>query len=389
MHPARQTALLRRFMQFREGALPDHAEKSVRNPASAYTDPSRFEREMERLFRRRPVPLGLSCECRDPGSYLTGRIGGVPVAVVRQEDGTLRGFVNACRHRGAPVLSAQGDGLRSIICPYHAWNYRLDGTLRARPLDWGFDDVAKEDCSLLPIAVAERYGLVYGDLDADATIAIDALLEGMQVELAEYGLEGYTHFETRSREWDFNWKLVVDTFTEPYHIPSLHRRSIAKDYDFRNSIWDTYGLSQRTVNFRSTIDAELAQKPESERRLLPHTTIEYYLLPNVVLTHQIDHLELWRAVPIRVDRTLVTTSLYAPAPPQNDSARGYWKKNLDLLLRITENEDFPMMAEIHRGLASGAVKELIYGKLEPALVHYHRALDHLLAEPSQPQIASR
>ena len=379
MRAERQAALLKRFMEFRAGSLPDHAAHSTRNPASAYTDPARFEREMQRLFRERPVPLGLSCECREPGSYLTGRIGGVPVAVVRQADGSLRGFVNACRHRGAPVLAGQGEGLRSIVCPYHAWNYRLDGTLRARPLDWGFDDVDKESCSLLPVAVAEKHGLVYAQVDATAAISIDDLLEGMQTELAEYGLEGYTHFETRSREWDFNWKLVVDTFTEPYHIPALHRRSIAKDYDFRNSIWDTYGLSQRTVNFRSSIDAEVTQKPEPERRLLPHTTIEYYLLPNVVLTHQIDHVELWRAIPIRVDRTLVSTSLYAPQPPQTDAARGYWKKNLDVLLRITENEDFPMMAEIYRGLASGAVKELIYGKLEPALVHYHRSLDRLLA----------
>ena len=379
MRPERQAALLKRFMDFRGGTLPDHAEHSARNPASAYTDPERFQREMKRLFCERPVPLGLSCECREAGSYLTGRIGGVPVAVVRQPDGSLRGFVNACRHRGAPVLSGQGEGLRSIICPYHAWNYRLDGTLRARPLDWGFDDVDKESCSLLPVAVAEKYGLIYAQVDSSAAISIDDLLEGMQTELAEYGLEGYTHFETRSREWDFNWKLVVDTFTEPYHIPALHRRSIAKDYDFRNSIWDTYGLSQRTVNFRSSIEAEVSQKPEPERRLLPHTTIEYYLLPNVVLTHQIDHVELWRAIPIRVDRTLVSTSLYAPEAPQTDAARGYWKKNLDVLLRITENEDFPMMAEIYRGLASGAVKELIYGKLEPALVHYHRSLDRLLA----------
>src|SRR6185436_13795816 len=111
--------------------------------------------------------------------------------------------------------------------------------------------------------------------------------------------------------WPFNWKLVIDTFTEPYHIPELHRRSIAPDYDFRNSIWDAFGLGQRTINFRTTIDAELREKPENERTLLPHTTIEYFLLPNVVLTHQIDHVELWRATPLAVDRTLVSTSLFA------------------------------------------------------------------------------
>ncbi|MGH7858112.1 MAG: SRPBCC family protein, partial [Candidatus Binatia bacterium] len=203
---------------------------------------------------------------------------------------------------------------------------------------------------------------------------------GMQTEIVEYGLEGFTHYETRTREWSFNWKLVIDTFTEAYHIPALHRRSIAPDYDFRNSIWDRFGLCQRTVNFRSSIEKELAEKPEQERTLLPHTTIEYFLLPNVVLTHQIDHVELWRAIPLSVDRTLVSTSLYAPRPPATDSAKGHWKKNLDLLLNVTETEDFPLMAEIHRSLTAGAVKELIYGKLEPALIHYHRSLNRLLGE---------
>jgi phenylpropionate dioxygenase-like ring-hydroxylating dioxygenase large terminal subunit len=380
MHPARQLALLQRFLAFRKGELPDRAEASMRNPASAYTDPARFEREMAVLFRARPVPIGLACDCAAPGSYVTTRLGGMPVVVVRQPDGSLRGFVNACRHRGAPVLSGRGAGLRSILCPYHGWTYGLDGALKARPLEWGFDDAPKAGCSLHAVAVREKYGLLFAHAQATAPIDVDHVLEGMQAEIAEYELERYTHFETRSREWNFNWKLVIDTFTEAYHIPSLHHRSIAGDYDFRNSVWDAFGLGQRTVNFRTSIEQELAAKPETDRRLLPHTTIEYFLLPNTILTHQIDHLEFWRAEPIGVGRTLVSTSLYAPDPPLTESARAHWKKNLDLLLHVTETEDFPMMEQIYRSLASGAVKELIYGRLEPALVHYHRSLDKLLAE---------
>jgi phenylpropionate dioxygenase-like ring-hydroxylating dioxygenase large terminal subunit len=382
MRQERQSALLKRFMEFRAGKLPDLAMQSMRNPASAYTDGDRFQREMEVLFRARPVPVGLSCDCRAPGSYLTAQLGGVPIAVVRQPDGSLRGFVNACRHRAAPVLAGRGEGLRALICPYHGWTYQLDGALRTRPLEWGFDDIDKRDCSLQPAAVEERYGLIYAQPHATASLSVDQLLEGMQAEIAEYGLDGYTHFETRTREWNFNWKLVIDTFTETYHIPALHHRSIGPHYDFRNSIWDAFGLGQRTVNFRSSIDRELAEKPEAERSLLPHTTIEYFLLPHAILTHQIDHIELWRAVPLAVDRTLVSTSLYAPATPATDSARAHWTKNLDILLEVTESEDFPMMAEIYHGLASGAVEELIYGKLEPALIHYHRSLNRLLSEPT-------
>ena len=378
MRVERQRELIERYLKFRSEEWTDVAEACMRNPASAYVDPVRFEREMKVLFRERPVPVGLSAECPEPGSYLATRIGKVPVAIVRQTDGTLRGFVNACAHRGAPVLSGSGSGLRALVCPYHAWSYRLDGELLGRPQDWGFQDVPRAECSLRPIAVPERHGLMYAQLRADAAISIDDVLEGMQTEIAEYDLAKYTHFETRSREWNFNWKLVIDTFTEPYHIPSLHRRSISPYYDDRHSVWDTYGLHQRTVNFRRSIDREIAEKPPEERRLLPHTTIEYFLLPNALLTHQLDHVELWRVTPITVDRCLVSTSLYAPEPPVTESAKKHWKKNLDMLLQVTETEDFPMMEEIHAALASGALSEVVYGRIEPALSFFHRSINRLL-----------
>ncbi|MFZ1890064.1 MAG: aromatic ring-hydroxylating dioxygenase subunit alpha [Candidatus Binataceae bacterium] len=379
MRPERQRALLEQYLGFRDGEWTDVADASMRNPASAYVDPGRFQLEMEMLFRKRPVPVGLSCECSEPGSYLTGRLGSMPIAVVRQPDGSLRAFLNACRHRGAPVLSGNGAGLRAMVCPYHAWSYRLDGSSLGRPQDWGFDDIPQSDCNLPQIPVAEQYGLIYVQPTGNASISIDDLLEGMQTEIAEYDLAKYSHFETRTKEWNFNWKLVIDTFTENYHIPALHRRSIAPYYDDRHSIWDTYGLHQRTVNFRRSIDREIAEKRPDERLILPHTTVEYFLLPNAILTHQLDHVELWRVTPLAVDRCLVSTSLYAPNAPATDSAKRHWKKNLDALLQVTETEDFPMMANIHAGLASGAVREVIYGKIEPALSFYHQSINQLLA----------
>ncbi|HUA33836.1 MAG TPA: aromatic ring-hydroxylating dioxygenase subunit alpha [Candidatus Binataceae bacterium] len=382
MKPERQRALLDKYLQFKTGEWSDVADSCMRNPASAYVDPKRFECEMRVLFRERPVPVGLSCECSEPGSYLTANVGGLPIAVVRQGDGTLRGLVNACRHRGAPVLSGNGGGLKALVCPYHAWSYKLDGTALGRPQEWGFDDVPRSECNLSQVAVAEQYGLIYVQPNARGPISIDNVLEGMQTEIAEYDLPKYSHFETRSREWNFNWKLILDTFTENYHIPSLHRRSIAPYYDDRHSIWDTYGLHQRTVNFRRSIDREL-EKPQADRLILPHTTIEYFLLPNALLTHQLDHLELWRVTPLAVDRCIVSTSLYAPEPVTSDAAKKHWKKNLDMLLQVTETEDFPMMANIHAALASGALKEVIYGRIEPALSFFHQSLNQLVEQSGE------
>ena len=97
-----------------------------------------------------------------------------------------------------------------------------------------------------------------------------------------------------------------------------------------------------------------------------------------MLVHQIDHLELWRFTPLAPDRTLVRTSVYSP-PRRPARARRYYVKNLDILLGVTDTEDFPMQELVQRNLASGAMPELVYGKMEPALAGYHTAVNELLA----------
>src|SRR5215207_3034685 len=108
MRHERQVELLQRVAEAGPQLTGLFGEESVVNPAQVYTDPGRFAHERRVLFRQGPVVMGLSCECAEPGSYLTGSFDGVPVAVIRQPDGTLRAVVNACRHRGAPVLDGRG-----------------------------------------------------------------------------------------------------------------------------------------------------------------------------------------------------------------------------------------------------------------------------------------
>ncbi len=101
-------------------------------PADWYSDPAVLRLEEERIFGRTWQYAGRADLVAEPGSYLTSFAGRIPVVVVRDRDETLRGFVNVCRHRGHIV--AEGAGRRNALqCPYHAWTYDLDGTLRAAP----------------------------------------------------------------------------------------------------------------------------------------------------------------------------------------------------------------------------------------------------------------
>ena len=356
------------------GLFSDH---SYTEPASGYTDAERFSREVQHLFRAGPVLVGLSAECKEPGTYIAADFGGVPVLVIRQPDHSLRAMVNACRHRGAPLAEGCGAGLRRLVCGYHGWTYDLDGRLVTRPVTHGaFNDVGPSD--LVPVAVAERYGLIFVRPSSAAPIDVDEFLAGAQDDLSSFALSDYILVETRQSAWKMNWKLVLDTFGESYHIRTLHRTSIAPAFDSGCTLFEPFGRHLVNIGFRKNIVNEFA-KPEGDRSLLPYGTIQYFLLPNALLTHQIDHIELWRVTPIDVRTTHVTTSVFAPGPIVSEKAAAYFRKNLDVLLDVTSQEDFPLMERIQRTLDSGALPHVVFGRNEAALAHFHQSVDAAIA----------
>jgi phenylpropionate dioxygenase-like ring-hydroxylating dioxygenase large terminal subunit len=380
MRHERQVELLRRLKGVDPLVPWPLAPATMRNPARNYVDPERFERERQVLFRRRPQLIGLSCELSAPGATLTANLGGVPIAVVRQTDGGLRGFVNVCRHRGAPVVGDNDEPRPRLSCPYHGWVYDLDGSLVARPYaEEGFSDAPAANCGLKPITVAEKYGLVLAMYET-GPLDVDEALHGAQLEIEPYGLEDYALVDARETTLPFNWKLVLDTFCESYHIRALHKNSIAATYLSEVSICDSFGPHPRMIGLLKSVLTEIEKPDEADWNFLPHTTAQLIFMPLGLITYQRDHIELWRLTPLAVDKTVVRTSLYAAEPPATDKARAYWRKNLDLLLDVTGREDFPLMHRIHQGLASGAADELIYGRNEPALIHLHRSINTAMDE---------
>jgi phenylpropionate dioxygenase-like ring-hydroxylating dioxygenase large terminal subunit len=349
------------------------------NDAAAYTDSERFAIEQRVLFRGGPVFFGMSADLREPGSWRATRFDGIPIVVVRQPDGSLRALVNMCRHRAAPLVDAggRGEGLRVFSCPYHAWTYELDGVLRARPAaSRAFDDVTS-NCDMLSRPVAEKYGLIFVRPARDEPIIVDEALTGAQEDLESFGLEDWVLIESRSSEWDMNWKLVYDTFTESYHIRTLHRNSLAGTFNSEATIFEAFGRNLVTIGLRESVKDEV-RKPRDQWSLLPYGTIQYFLPPTGLVVHQIDHLEVWNIEPLGVGRTRLTTSLYAPTEPHSERSRNYFVKNLDLLLQVTGTEDFPMMEEIQRNLASGSLPQVVYGKIEQPLVHFHTEINRAL-----------
>ena len=153
---------------------------------------------------------------------MVGRLSRVPVVVVRGGDGELRGFLNVCRHRGSLVVPADGNAPR-LRCPYHAWTYNLDGTLRSAPQCGPEIEAELPELGLLPVRVATFGPFVFASAAAGGP-PLDAVLGDLAEVVAGVGLDlgGLRRRERFSYALAANWKIHLENYLECYHCPVAH-----------------------------------------------------------------------------------------------------------------------------------------------------------------------
>ena len=192
-------------------------------PYDWYADPAVLRVEQERIFARSWQYAARLDQVAEPGRLTTAFAGTLPVVLARARDGELRGFVNVCRHRGHPLCD--GDARRETIqCPYHAWTYGLDGSLRSAPRsdrEPGFDRSA---LGLVPVSVDTWGPFVFVNPDREAAPLADHLGD-LPARLADGGLDvDGLRFHSRDVGDDYacNWKVCVENFLECYHCSVAH-----------------------------------------------------------------------------------------------------------------------------------------------------------------------
>ena len=378
-----QRELLRRFFALRAARTTTLAPGVHRQRASVYFDPERLRAETATLFRGRPMVAALSADLPDTGDCVAREVGGVPLLLTRGEDAEVRAFLNICRHRGGRVFSGRGRPGRALKCPYHSWAYDLDGELLGQPLARdAFAELDRAEFGLLPVSVAERYGLIWVCLgERPAAIDIEAELAGLGPEIADYGFERWHLLAEREACFDANWKLIHDTFLESYHVFSLHRGTLAPDMLSTPLVSDNFGSHTRAVVMRKEV-ASLLERPESDWELRPFGSIVYVLFPTVAINLPMSgHAELWDMYPEPEDphRTRVTVRFYTPREPASDEDRAFWEANVLFTTKVVFEEDFGQQRDIHRSLRTGLLPEVVYGRNEPALIHYHQQVERAIS----------
>jgi phenylpropionate dioxygenase-like ring-hydroxylating dioxygenase large terminal subunit len=361
---------------------PDwQAEPTALDPR-VYLDPGRFAAEREHLFRRLPLCVGHADQLAEPGSLLAFEPCGVPVLLARGRDGELRAFLNVCRHRGARLLPEQGTVCRkqSLVCPYHAWTYRLDGTLAGLPRAEAFPCLDRAELGLRKLPLAVRHGLVWIVLDPEADDSLDIAghLGGLDRELAAIGLARHRFYRQHAVRRAANWKLIVDAFLEVYHVCRLHAGTIGPFFVDAVSINDSVGRHVRSL---------IAREDTPEIRTLPpqawspqvHGTLVHFVFPNSVFIYHPDYISHLGLFPTAPDETLFVHTMLTPEKPSDEKAEAHWARSFELIdTGVFNGEDLVVCEQIQRGLASGANDALIVGRLEQNLRRFHSAVDAAL-----------
>lgn len=210
------------------GLLGAPLEAARTLPGRWYADPEHHARELEAIFHRSWIGVGCAEDVAAPGSYLATTAGLRPVLVTRDRDGLLHAFLNVCRHRGAPLAESCGTA-RALSCPYHAWVYRLDGTLAQAGGVGCPDGFERSDFGLRPVQVTTFARSVMVNLDPHAPpFDPGPLARGLD----PYRLEEMELGHRSSYERAFNWKVLLENYCENYHTPFVHAQLPVSGYEY-------------------------------------------------------------------------------------------------------------------------------------------------------------
>ncbi len=205
------------FTQIRE--LIDQRRPGHSLPRAFYTDPAIFRFDIEQVYATSWIMIGFEVELPQPGSYISLKIGESPIVVIRDRAGTIRGFHNSCRHRGAQICELGKGRASKLVCPYHQWVYDLSGNLQhVERMDETF---RYEEHSLKPIRVETAAGAVYACLSEDAP-DFEPFRRGIEPLLAPHDLKNAKLVHEAVLVEKANWKLVMENARECYHCLACH-----------------------------------------------------------------------------------------------------------------------------------------------------------------------
>jgi Rieske 2Fe-2S family protein len=365
-------------------------------PRELFTSPEVFAAEQERIFARSWLLAGHVSQLVEPGSYLTYEVGRESVLVVRDgagAAGAIRAFHNHCRHRGTRLCGdAAGTLGGAIQCPYHAWTYGLDGTLRAAPNMQGVAGFDRADWPLHPVALVEWRGFLFLNLAADPAPFAEAL-PALVDRFDAWPLAALRSVHQTVYEVEANWKLFFHNYSECYHCPNVHPhlnrltpyRNTENDLDEGPVLGGPMWMSNPDGSM--TMGGERCAPPFAGLSGDERGRVYYYtLFPSAFLSFHPDYVLVHRAQPLAIDRTRIVCDWYFH--PDAIAAPGFDPQPAIDFWDLTNRQDWELCANAFKGVTSRAWQPGPYSELESQLAAFDRTYLRAL-DPASPAARRR
>ncbi|MCP9483665.1 Rieske 2Fe-2S domain-containing protein [Shimia sp. CNT1-13L.2] len=377
MERAKQIALLEELQGLKDNGLFFLDDEVAKSPITRYASQDRFDAEMRDIFRGVPIIACHASELPEPGSFMTRELSGLPVLLTRDRDNTVHAFINVCRHRGARLVR-EGSGCKNAFsCPYHAWTWGNNGTLRGVPHQKeGFPGLDRDAHALKRLPATERYGLVWVVANTDAQPDFDSFLTPLAGEFAWAEMETLAIAATDTIERKANWKLLAEGGIEAYHFKVTHRDTIGPHFLDNLSSYETLGSHMRSVLPRSSLP-ELNGTDPAQWDIRTEANVLYTVFPTSQFLVMQDHIGWIELIPLAPDLTRLRLTTLAPKSEITPDKEEHWKRN-HAITSVTLNEDFEVNEEVQSGLLSGANESLTFGRYEGALDAFNREIERHL-----------
>ena len=284
-------------------------------PNSFYWSESLLQRERAHLFSRTWCFAGRASSVAAPGDARPVEVAGHPLILLRDKQGGIRVFHNVCPHRGARVLTQSCQSKSSLICPYHAWTYELDGRLKSRP---HYDGPGRHDAvgangenpvGLFEVRAEVWFDWVFVDLSGQCA-PFSEQMQPVLHRLADFPLDEFSHYRTLRFEFNANWKLVAENFFDVYHVFRVHP-DLNRIYGGPRTSNQTDGVLMFNEYFAPPDDRG-GGLPEPDN--LPDTWSQRVffgnLFPNLGISAYPSSVYLAEFIPLAPDRTAMEMHFY-------------------------------------------------------------------------------
>ena len=336
-----------------------------------YQDPAYLKLDQEQIFHRSWQFLCHESKLAEASSFVTSSIQGQSIFATRDHNGELRAFYNVCKHRGHELLSGEGRK-KLIVCPYHAWCYNLDGSLKAARRSEVLKNFDKSTINLEPIRIEIFCHMVFVNLDMD-TAPLATQSGNLANEIMSYApdLPKLKHAHRLTYNIKANWKSIVDNFLECYHCPVAHR-DFCTLVDMETYRVKTHGIYSSHIAKAGTTNNNAYDVGNAT--VTDHAV--WYLWPNTTLMRYPGrgNFMVWRFVPTGPETTYEEFDFFFETDTPNDDEIEAIKFIDDVL----QPEDIGLVESVQRGMQTPAFNRGRYlvdpeesGLSEHAVHHFH------------------